>query len=89
MLFDKRKLLTCIRCKICRDECNSAKWHGKELLYPVQAISGMDMSDVVKGSILTIDMDGMGGAAVDEPVRVEVIDPKLVLCKPGLSALVN
>ena len=76
-LFDKRKVLHCIHCKGLVDECNAKKWHDVELMYPIQAITGKD-------SVLSVDMDGMGGADRNEIVRVVVVDPKLVLCKPGL-----
>ena len=83
-LFDKRKVLHCIHCKGLVDECNVKKWHDVELMYPIQAITGKELSEIVKDSVLSVDMDGMGGADRNEIVRVVVVDPKLVLCKPGL-----
>ena len=85
MGFDKRKLYSCIRCKALKEDGNASKWHEQEIFYPVQAIDGTDMADIQQGSILAIDMDGMGGAARNEIIRVEVMDPQLVLCKPGIA----
>ena len=84
-LFDKRKVLHCIHCKGLVDECNVKKWHDVELMYPIQAITGKELSEIVKDSVLSVDMDGMGGADRNEIVRVVVVDPKLVLCKPGIA----
>ena len=45
----------------------------------------IDMTDLVKDSIVTIDMDGMGGADKNLMLRCQIIDPKLVLCRPGIA----
>lgn len=88
MLFDKRKQFTCIRCRAISHEENASKWHERELMYPIQAINGKEMSEIQEGSILVIDLDGLGGANKDEVIRVQVVDPKLVLCKSGFIPLV-
>ena len=67
------------------DPFNNAAWHAKELYYPVAYLTGIDLADAKKGSIITIDMDGMCGAERALLLRCEVMDPRLVLCKPGIA----
>ena len=85
MLFDKRRIHNCILLKTLVDPFNNAAWHAKELYYPVAYLTGIDLADAKKGSIITIDMDGMCGAERALLLRCEVMDPRLVLCKPGIA----
>ena len=71
------------------DPLNSADWHNKELYYPVASLVGIELADIVKDSIVTIDMDGMSGASRDLMLRCKVKDPKLVLCKPGVALVIQ
>ena len=44
------------------DPFNADTCKDKEIYYPVDSMKGIDMTDLVKDSIVTIDMDGLGGA---------------------------
>jgi hypothetical protein len=85
MLFDKRKISSCVLLRSINDPFNADKWKDKEMYYPVASMTGIDMTDLVKDSIVTIDMDGMGGAEKNLMLRCQVIDPKLELCRPGIA----
>ena len=88
MLFDKRRAYNCALFRSMSDPFNPVKWKNKDLYYPVAHLTGVNFSDVKTGSIVTIDMDGLNGAESQLMLRCEVLDPKLVLCKPG-DALVR
>jgi hypothetical protein len=85
MLFDKRRAHNCILLKTLADPFNNASWHAKELYYPVAHLTGIDLSDAKKVSLVTIDMDGMCGAERELLLKCEVMDPRLVLCKAGVA----
>ena len=89
MLFNKRNTSSCVLLRSINDPFNADKWKNKEIYYPVAAITGIDMTDLIKGSIVTIDMDGMSGAGKDLMLRCQVVDPKLVLCRPGIALVRN
>ena len=55
------------------------------MYYPVAYLTGIDLAELKKDAIVTIDMDGMSGAERELMLRCKVLDPKLVLCKPGVA----
>ena len=85
MLFDKRRAYSCALFETLSDSVNPFKWYNKELYYPVAFLTGIDLVDLKKDTIVTIEMDGMSGAERDLMLRCKVLDPKLVLCKPGVA----
>ena len=85
MLFDKRRAYNCALFRSMSDPFNPVKWQNKDLYYPVAHLTGVNFSDITIGSILTIEMDGLSGAEHNLTLRCEVVDPKLVLCKPGVA----